>query len=425
MRVSETLIAGGLSALALCVMAPAANATEGYFQSGYSAVQQALAGSGVANPEDAMTLANNPAGLTAVGHEIEGGISLFSPIRQYTVSGGPGFVAPGDVRSGNNDFPIPNFAYSQPIDSVSAWGVAVSANGGLNTSYGSGVVNPACGPGSGVFCGGKAGVSLNQVLISAGYSRDVGNWSFGVAPIVAVQMFYADGLVAFSRASASPGNLTNRGADWSYGGGGRVGAIWHVSKAFRLAFSGTTPILMTKFNRYSGLFADGGSFNIPATITAGAAFDVSTTLTVMADYKRIFYSDIAAVGRSSAFTGQPFGSAGGPGFGWSDVNIISIGAEWRAAPRLTLRAGYEHNTNPIGPADVTLNILAPGVTTDAIAGGGSYRFNAHSSLDLAATYVPQNTVSGIEVTPQGPNPGRTISLSMHQFDLTVGYRYQF
>jgi len=40
-------------------------------------------------------------------------------------------------------------------------------------------------------------------------------------------------------------------------------------------------------------------------------------------------------------------------------------------------------------------------------------------------YVPESTVSGIEVTPSGRNPGRTIKLAMKQWDVTIGYRYNF
>jgi long-chain fatty acid transport protein len=123
-----------------------ANATEGYFQPGYSANQKATAGTGVANPDDAMTIAVNPAGLTSVGREVEVGVSLFSPYRRYTVTGGPGFVAPGTVKSGWNHFAIPNFAYSQPIDAHSSWGIAIYANGGMNTNYAGATPNPACGP---------------------------------------------------------------------------------------------------------------------------------------------------------------------------------------------------------------------------------------------------------------------------------------
>ena len=74
---------------------------------------------------------------------------------------------------------------------------------------------------------------------------------------------------------------------------------------------------------------------------------------------------------------------------------------------------------------MTLNILAPGIVTDHISAGFSHDFGAHSSLDMTLMYVPENTVSGIEVTPFGPNPGRTIKLAMHQWDFTIGYRYKF
>lgn len=403
---------------------PSAQATEGYFQPGYSAIQKSLAGTGVANPEDAMTLAINPAGLTSLDEQLEVGLSLFSPSRQYSESGGPGFVAPGTVKSGWNYFAIPYFAYSKPIDGHSSWGVAVYGNGGMNTDYPS-ATNPACGPGHGVFCGGKAGVNLSQLFISPGYAWNSGNFSLGVAPILAIQMFSDKGLVAFSPISASPANLTNNGISYSYGGGFRAGVEWKLSDTFRLGLSGATPMWMTKFDKYKGLFADGGAFDIPASVTAGIAWDVAPAWTVMVDYKHIFYSDVPAVGRSTLFTGIPFGAKNGPGFGWSDVDVISLGADWRVAPNWTLRAGYAHNTNPISSNDVTLNILAPGVVTDHVSAGLSWRTGDHSSFDFSAIYVPTHSVSGIEVTPAGPNPGRTIELSMHQWDATVGYRYDF
>jgi long-chain fatty acid transport protein len=421
----KTLIAAtATSVIAVLSFTTPASATEGYFQPGYSANQKALAGTGVANADDAMTIAVNPAGLTAVGHEFEFGLSLFSPSRQYTVTGGPGFVAPGTVKSGWKHFVIPNFAYSQPITANSSWGIAIYGNGGMNTNYAGSVANPACGPYSGVYCGGKAGVNLNQVFISGDYAWRTGNFSFGIAPILAIQMFDAKGLGAFSAYSISPGNLTNRGISYSWGGGARLGMTWNASPTFRVAVAGNTPIWMSKFDKYKGLFANGGAFDIPASVTAGVAWDAAANWTLMADYKHIFYSDIPAVSDSTTKP-APFGSANGPGFGWSDVDVISVGAKWRVTPHWTLRAGYAHNNNPIGPEDVTLNILAPGVITNHISAGVSHKFGSGDSLDFSVLYAPQTTVSGIEMTPTGPNPGRTIKLAMHQWDITLGYRFHW
>ena len=402
-------------------------ATEGYFQHGYSALQKAEGGAGVADPEDAKTLAINPAGLVSVGDEVEVGISLFSPHRQYETSSGPGFVAPGNVKSDWNYFAMPNVAYSHQIDDHSAWGLAMYGNGGMNTNYPvSAATNPNCaffGGGNGVYCGGKAGVNLTQMFLTAGYAYRSGNIAVGIAPVFALQMFDAKGLGAFSGLSSAPGDLTSGKIDTSVGGGVRVGAIWTVAPTFRLAVAGATPTWMSKFSKYKGLFANGGSVDIPANVTVGAAWDARPDLTLMLDYKHIFYSDVAAIGNSSSIP-KPLGSNGGPGFGWTDVDVIALGAKWQVAPAWTLRAGYAHNTNPVRPADVTLNILAPGVITDHITGGVSVRMSDNSSFDVSGSYMPTHSVSGPEVIPGFGPTGRTITLSMHEYDISVEWRYK-
>jgi long-chain fatty acid transport protein len=59
---------------------------------------------------------------------------------------------------------------------------------------------------------------------------------------------------------------------------------------------------------------------------------------VAADYQRINYSGIPAVGNPSAAL-APLGAANGPGFGWRDVNVFKIGVAWELNSMLTLRAG--------------------------------------------------------------------------------------
>jgi len=407
-----------------------AQATEGYFQYGYGARQGALAGAGVADSRDAMSLSLNPAGLVDVGREFQFGASLFAPFRGYDASG-PGFVAPGGssgtIDSTNNYFIVPNIAYSQPIDGESAWGVTLFGNGGMNTTYGN-VANSSCGGGAGVFCGGPAGVDLIQAFLSVGYARRFGAFSFGVAPVIAIQRFKAEGLSLFGAfgLSSDSANLTDRGYDWSYGGGARAGMQWNVTNSVRVGVSGETPMWMSKFDKYRGLFADHGNFDIPASIAAGVAVDMMPTLTLMFDYRHIFYGSIPTIATSSAITGPGvLGTSGGPGFGWHDVDAFKVAAEWRYSPVWTFRVGYAHNTNPIESPDVTLNILAPGVVADHITGGFEYQATRNSSFEFAAAYVPSHSVSGIEVTPQGPNPFRTITLSMHQYQFTFGYTYKF
>ena len=367
-----------------------------------------------------MSSAINPAATATLGRELNLGLEFFIPLRGYEGKGTM-FVAPGDIRSERNLFFVPNMAYNMPIDDSSALTFSLYGNGGMNTTYSAGVT---CGPGApGVFCGGKAGVDLNQAFLSVAYSRKIGNISLGIAPTLAVQAFSAKGLAAFTPISMDGTSLSDNGYNWSFGGGLRVGALVDVTERFRIGFSGQTPMWMTKFSKYSGLFEGGGSFDVPASVTIGAAFDVRPDLTLMADYQHIFYSGTKAISNPMN-TGLPLGADGGPGFGWEDVDVIKIGAEWRQNEKYTWRAGYAFTTNPLGVEDVTFGILAPGVVQHHISGGASIKMSETSTLDLALVYAFSNDVTGSEVTPAGPTPGM-ITTEMHQFEASIGWKKKF
>lgn len=417
---------GGVSALSLLAaltLASAAQATEGYFQTGYGTNQKALSGAGVANPEDAMTLSVNPAGLVSVGRQFQASFTLFSPHRSYEA--GPtammpptGFgLIPGKRDSNSTLFLMPNMAYSAPIDAQSAWGVALFGNGGMSTNYH-----------SNVFYGGNAGVNLEQMFLSVGYARKMGDLSIGVAPVVAMQKFRAMGIGPMSQMSLRRDKFSDNGDDYSYGAGFRAGIQWDLTKSLRFGLSGQTPIWSTEFDKYSGLFAEGGSFDVPASITAGLAWDVTPAVTLMADYRHIFYGSVKAISNPSTNFGNCqndpsycFGGSNGSGFGWHDVDVFSVGAAWKINPDLTLRVGYSHNTNPIKSADVMLNILAPGVVTDHFSGGLSYNWSKNLTIDLAGAYVPSSSVSGMN--PMAPD--QTLRIKMHQYEASLGVRYRY
>jgi long-chain fatty acid transport protein len=180
---------------------------------------------------------------------------------------------------------------------------------------------------------------------------------------------------------------------------------------------------MQEFEAYRGLFAEKGDFDIPASLQAGIALDITPRLTFLADYKHIWYSSIASIANPSTNPAQ-LGTDNGRGFGWKDIDIVKLGAEWRTSPDLTLRAGYAYNTSPIEPRDVMFNILAPAVVQHHITGGLEYSWDKFQSLELSGAYVPEGHVSGTELAGFG-NPAHDIELNMHQWEVTVGYKYKF
>ncbi|NNC36444.1 MAG: TonB-dependent receptor [Hyphomonadaceae bacterium] len=409
-------------------------ATEGYFTHGAGARNKAMGGAGVADGRDATAMIVNPAGMVGNGSELTVAISLFSPKRKFLGSGGPGFTPNSVNESSETLFGIPNIAYVREIDDTSSWGISIAANGGMNTNYRD-VANPTCQflfnmnppqvpADNGPFCGGTTGVNLSQALISVGYAKQMGNFSIGIAPIFGFQMFEATGLQAFGGATLNPAALTNNGADTSTGFGGKIGFEYEFSEQFRIGGTYQTKIAMSEFDDYAGLFADGGDFDIPSSIQAGISADITPDITVNLDYRHIKYSDTPSVSNSSRIM-LPFGSPDGPGFGWDNVDVIKVGAEWRANDKWTLRAGYANNSQPIDGDDITLNLLAPGVVTNHFTVGGEVAVNDRNSLEFGLMYAPPESVSGIEVTPQGPNPGHFITAKMNQFEATIGWKLKF
>ena len=337
------------------------------------------------------------------------------------------FVAPGDHNSSIPLFLIPNAAYSQPIDATSAWGVALYGNGGINAYYRS-VTNfgRVCPGANGVFCAGALGVNLSQAFLEADYAKSFGAVSLGVGPVVAMQMFSAEGFGFFKGLSESPANMTNNGTDTTVGVGLHAGLEWKVNSAFRVGLSGATPTFMQKFSKYVGLLPDQGGFDIPGSVDAGVAWDVVPSFTLMLDYKGIFYRGVHADANPVNFSLQ-FGAAGSAGFGWSNVNVVALGAEWRATRDLTLRAGMELNNNPVHRADILGGLFAPGITKSQFSAGLSYRVSKNSEIELAGYYAPKVNVSGPEALPPpfAPMPGSNITAFLSEAQVTIGWTYHF
>ncbi|MEE2525738.1 outer membrane protein transport protein [Hyphobacterium sp. HN65] len=414
----------------------AASATEGYFQHGYGIRQKALGGAGVADSTDAMALSINPAGLVHAPRQFQAGVSMFSPRRGFRGSGGPSFTPSGDIESDSEFFLVPNFAYSRPMSNGAVFAIAAFGNGGMNTTYAGNLANPACmspplPSSTGVYCGGATGVNLNQLFISAGYAIPIGdNVSIGIAPVLGVQAFEATGLAAFSfdpfgnPLTTNPMALTNNGTDYATGFGVRFGIEVALADNFRVGASYQTKVNMSEFDDYAGLFEGGGDFDVPANYTIGVAFDITENVTMMFDWRHIEYEGVDAVGNSPLTMAQ-FGSNGGPGFGWENVDAYKFGIEYDTQGPWTWRAGAAFNNNPIGSSDVTLNILAPGVQTQHYTAGFAYRTSERGQIEFAVMYSPEETVSGIEITPAGPNPGHNIELNMHQYDVSLGWTFTF
>jgi long-chain fatty acid transport protein len=126
------------------------------------------------------------------------------------------------------------------------------------------------------------------------------------------------------------------------------------------------------------------------------------------------------------------GGANGAGFGWKDVNVVKLGAQWQVSPSLQLRVGFNHGTNPISSADALFNTIAPGVVKNHYTAGLTYAIDKHQEISGAFMYAPTVSVTGsnplVEVNPStGASTGATQvdTIHMKQYEATVGYAYKF
>lgn len=415
-------------AVILVTVTLSSHATEGYFRMNSSGTRSlGRAGTGVAFSQDALSPATNPAGLAFVGNRFDFALALFSPRREYTITGAPSGVPgsfglfPGNVESDSEYFVVPDMGWSKALDDRSAFGIALYANGGLNTDYPAvGICPPGAPNTRGTFCGGRAGVDLQQLFIAPTYShRFTDRFAWGVSTIFAYQRFRATGLSAFAPFSSDPDNLSDNGYDNSVGAGLQVGFEGEVISGLRLGASYRSRVWMQAFDKYAGLFAENGDFDIPPALSVGLAWQFDGNKTVFADYKRIWFSDIDSVGNSfdRLTTGAALGSGDGPGFGWDDVDVFKLGFEWQANSNWTWRAGYSHNTQPISSSEVLFNILAPGVIENHFTLGFTRQLNKNSEFSVSLMYAPMTKVSG-----QNPfDPGQAIKLEMNQFELGISW----
>ena len=408
-----------LASLLLAAAPAAANATNGYFTLGADEQTKGQAGVGVSSADGVEAAAANPALGVKAGNTVGGGFGFFLPRRSETASGGsapPGYdIADGRYTSSADFFLIPYLGANYQLDDQTAVSLLLYANGGLNTHY---KTNPYTGS------GGPVGVDLDQVFITPNLARKLGyGVSIGGGPVFAVQRFAAQGLQLFSGYSSNAGALTNTGYQYSYGIGAKFGAAWDATDWLSFGAAYQSRIWTTNLDKYKGLFAEQGSFDIPPEITAGFTVRPLPTLDLSFQYQHIFYGDIKSIANQGTQLqlGIPLGANDGPGFGWQDMDVFGFGVQWKATQQLVLRTGYSHATDFTTAKNALFNILAPATIKDHITFGVGYDITPSWTLGAASVHAFNSVLNGYNQN----DPTQSIKLRMVQDEFTVGARYRF
>ncbi len=414
------------------VLPTSAFATNGMSGIGNGTIAQGMGGAGIARANENGSIVSNPAAVVDVGDQLDTSITFFtaSP-RGYEITdnsitnGGFPFGTFNNKQTSENDiFFIPFFGITFPVNEKSAFSLSMAAAGGMNTEY-----KTNFGDGTTLIdkLTKETGLNLEQVYLTSTYGRKLNeDTSVGVSVIYAYQRFEATGLGIFGK---FPGTvvddtkLTNNGIDESSGMGYKIGVQTGTTN-FRLGFSYQPKIKMSKFQKYSSLFANQGEFDIPPVINAGFAWTISK-FTIAFDYQNINYEDIQTFSNSiSKFTdeGKLFGSTDGPGFGWRSIDVYKLGFEYKYSDDWTFRTGWNKGDNPVQKGEVSLAFLAPAIITDHFTFGYTNKLSDSSSYSMNFVHSFKNTMTDDFSPAFG---GGTITIEMEQNALEFGYTKVF
>lgn len=423
-----------------CATAPAF-ATNGYFSHGYGIKAKSMGGVGIALPQDSLAAATNPAGMAMVGDRMDFGLDLFAPIRtsRWTGAGAPingvyqTVTANTDYKSGKNLFAVPEFGYNKMLGWDMAVGVTVYGNGGMNTDYGKVVI---AGATSNTYS------NLEQLFIAPTFAwKPNKNHTIGVSLNLVFQNFEARGLESFASTAAgfiqstSPGDVTNRGKDTSRGLGLKFGWTGEISPMVTLGATYQPKTKMSKFDKYKGLFAQQGRFDIPETYGFGIAVKANDKLTFAGDVVQINYGGVKSIANNGdqfpSSAGTLLGSDNGSGFGWTNQTVLKLGMSYQYAPNLLLRAGYNYAKAPIGSKQTFFNILAPATVENHLTLGATWTLADKSELTASYMHAFENKITGMSNgTGCGAGAGcattgHPVDLKMHQNALGIAYGRKF
>ncbi len=448
---ARTLLPAVLSLLA----AESSLATNGMNLEAYGAKAGGMGGAAFAHDSGNSGVMNNPATLALRSGDQTNfglGLTLLSP----DVSASHPLA--GSVDSDGTAYWMPTIGYIRNRGDF-AYGVAMLAQGGMGTEYGTG---------STLFAGGLSALG-NPVALSGEEIRSEVGFGRLMFPLAwkanerlnlagQIDLVWAgmdlqmdmDGqtLAGMMGAGLATGSITGAlgglgdlhyarfdfsdnnamtGKAKSYGWGYKLGAVFKATDRLNL---GATYHAKTRMGDMKAsdaqLSAAGGlgstamtgelkviDFQWPEIYGVGLAWTPSEKWMLAADVKRILWSDAMRDFRIS------FSSAGMDlnvtmPQNWEDQTVLAVGVQYQARRDLALRFGINQSSNPV--PDGTLNPLFPAIVERHYTAGIGYRLDPANTLAGAVSYAP-------EVSATSTTTGIT---STHaQMSLRVNYNHTF
>ncbi len=434
MRFKKKLFSAVLAAGLVIGAASVSNATNGYYMIATGAKSIGMAGAVVANPQDASTILQNPAGiawLTNTTFDIGG--AVFVPRRKLNGNDSDSnvFMVP-DAGFAYNPLgcncDTPHFVYGVGMYGTSGMGVDWSSNnltngGWLKKAY--------------------SQMQMMQMVLGLAY-RVNGHLSVGFAPAFvyqALQMEFGWNVPDYKNTFGhgvysnqqmglpSPGVHTDSlDTANAYGIGFDLGVVYKLNDMFQFGFVYKSKRWMQKLEWNtlpgSGLMITGDKvemrLDMPRQFAFGVNFRPVRKLRLEADVRWINYHDVMNEPSVSGLAMDKWP------FHWDNQWVYALGAEYYATRALTLRAGFNYAKSPIEDSDLNANIVAPAVVETHVTAGASYKLNKNLELSVAYAHAFEHKQTHRNTTMQDQMMyGPETEVKMHQDTFAIEATYNF
>ena len=201
-----------------------------------------------------------------------------------------------------------------------------------------------------------------------------------------------------------------------WGAGFQIGLLYNLTDNWNIGFSYKSPIWQERygFNASTPDLAArriGIQSQVPEIFSWGVAYKGFERALIDVDLRYLDYKNTTLYGT------KPIDG----GLGWNSVFAVAVGGQYQATDRMTLRAGYLYNTNPIKANNTLFNIQAPGFLQQMLAIGASYKVTDDIVFTAAWTHQFRNSIAGNVIQI----PGEHIKLDGQIDSIVVGLNVQF
>ncbi len=425
-------------ALASTAWPATASATDGHFLHGVGAVNSALGGAAVASNTSLLgSFFVNPAGLASyAGTNVEMGFELMKPSRTVTSSYGP---MNGSTTSASEFTPIPAFGFTTQLNDKVVVGLAGLGIGGFGVNYPADASNPILMPSPNGFGQVYSNFGLMKIVpavawkasdkLRLGVAVNIDWASLAVNPMPTASPaadpgpdgvpYTADDRAYYSSAAA---------ADGAFGFGLQAGLQYQATDKVAVGLAYTSAQMFQDFE-YTSVYANPNvpSFNTartfsfrmdaPAIYAAGLAWTPTSRLQAAADVKYFTYKS------TKGFDQVGYNADGSvKGFGWDNIVVVALGAQYKATDKVTLRGGYNYSGNPIPDANSMFNLPAPAIVQHHITAGMGFKVRDGVEINVAAYTALENSIEGPMLRPTAV-PGTSVKNAMSENSVLVGFSF--